>query len=30
MLRSPRNRMSELFTYGSVVGVGGNPDPYPE
>ena len=23
------NRMSELFTYGSVGGVGGNPGPYP-
>jgi hypothetical protein len=22
--------MSELFTYGSVGGVGGNPDSYPE
>jgi len=30
MLRLPRNRMSELFTYGSVGGVGGNPGPYPE
>ena len=26
----PRNRMSELFTYGSVGGVGGNPGPYPD
>jgi hypothetical protein len=24
-----RNRMSELFTYGSVGGAGGNPGPYP-
>ena len=23
------NRMSELFTYGSVGGAGGNPGPYP-
>ena len=30
MLRLPRNRMSELLTYGEVGGAGGNPGPYPD